>query len=51
MKALKEEKDKILIEKNEAISQLAEKDAKIRALEMDQELNARISRPIRKSKK
>lgn len=50
MKALKEEKDKLLAENNEATSQLAENVAKIRALEMDQELNTRF-RTRRKSKK
>jgi len=49
VKALKEEKDKLLAENNEATSQLAENVAKIRALEMDQELNTRIR--TRKSKK
>jgi hypothetical protein len=49
VKNLEEEKVKLLAERNDAISDLNDKVARIRALEMDQELNARI-RPGRKKK-
>jgi hypothetical protein len=49
VKNLEEEKVKLLAERNDAISDLSDKVARIRTLEMDQELNARI-RPGRKKK-
>jgi hypothetical protein len=39
---LEEEKDQLFFERNEAISNINQKDARIRALEMDQELTKRI---------
>lgn len=49
VKKLEEEKAKLLAERNKTVSDLNEKVARIRALEMDQELTARI-RPGRKKK-
>lgn len=49
MKNLEEERIKLLSERNDAISDLNDKVARIRALKMDQELNARI-RPGRNKK-
>ncbi|CAB5361105.1 unnamed protein product [Rhizophagus irregularis] len=49
VKNLEEDNVKLLAKRNDAISDLNDKVARIRALEMDQELNARI-RPGRKKK-
>jgi hypothetical protein len=50
VKDLEEGKNKLLAERNDAISNLNDKVARIRALEMDQELTARIGLGRKKGK-